>query len=517
MIGNYEQKEYGDYQTPPEFAEKVCGYIHDTIKVQPTMIIEPTCGVGNFLKGSNTVFPDTSLIGIDINDEYISSLKSTFDGESISLYTADFFQFDFSKLIREHDSKEILIVGNPPWVTNSALSVLNSDNAPLKSNFKGHKGLDAITGSANFDICEYMLLSLIERFRNTNSTIAMLCKTSVARNVFCELVRTGVGFDCAKLLLFDAKAVFDVSVDSGLFVFRLNDKAIETAACSVYDFENPMIEKYKFGFKNNVFYSKIDDSSPDYNGKSCYIWRQGIKHDCSKIMELSKNGNGFVNGNKDSVDIEDVYVFPLIKSSAVKNCLIESSKKYVIVTQQKIGADTSAISKIAPKTWTYLQAHKALFDGRKSSIYNNAPAFAMFGVGDYSFGKYKVGISGFYKNPRFALLTSEKAVMMDDTCYFINLNTYDDAYAIMLLLNSPKVQQFIKSISFVDSKRPYTKKVLERIDFGKAFEHVTLSELQETEQNLGLSSYITSEIFLQTKMNTAKLYDTKNAQMELAI
>jgi len=38
---------------------------------------------------------------------------------------------------------------NPPWVTNSQLSALNSNNLPAKSNFKQAKGIDAITGKQN--------------------------------------------------------------------------------------------------------------------------------------------------------------------------------------------------------------------------------------------------------------------------------------------------------------------------------------------------------------------------------
>jgi hypothetical protein len=75
---------------------------------------------------------------------------------------------------------------------------------PIKTNIKAHKGLEAITGSANFDICESVFLLLIEQFKNTNTTIAMLCKTSVARNVFQELVHKRVAVEYAKLLHFDA-------------------------------------------------------------------------------------------------------------------------------------------------------------------------------------------------------------------------------------------------------------------------------------------------------------------------
>ena len=45
-----------------------------------------------------------------------------------------------------------LVLGNPPWVTNAELGLLKNSNLPIKSNFQGHKGLEALTGKANFDI-----------------------------------------------------------------------------------------------------------------------------------------------------------------------------------------------------------------------------------------------------------------------------------------------------------------------------------------------------------------------------
>lgn len=121
----------------------------------------------------------------------------------------------------------------------------------------------------------------------------------------------------------------------------------------------------------------------------------------------------------------------------------------------------------------------------------------MFGVGNYSYSKYKVGVSGFYKQPLFSVLYSddEKPVMTDDTSYFICFEHYDMAYVAMLLLNSKKVQDFLTSIVFLDAKRPYTKKVLERIDFGKIVESLSIDDLIETEYNLHLTNYITVPMY----------------------
>jgi hypothetical protein len=78
-----------------------------------------------------------------------------------------------------------------------------------------------------------------------------------------------------------------------------------------------------------------------------------------------------------------------------------------------------------------------------------------------------VGISGFYKEPIFSLICGEIPIMMDDTCYFLSFNNITDALITLALLNSSQCINFLKSIAFVDSKRPYTKEVLRRVDLEK--------------------------------------------------
>lgn len=125
----------------------------------------------------------------------------------------------------------------------------------------------------------------------------------------------------------------------------------------------------------------------------------------------------------------------------------------------------------------------------------------MFGIGSYSYSKYKTGISGFYKKPLFSVLFSPsgKPVMTDDTSYFICFGTYNMAYVAMLLLNSNPVQDFLVSIAFLDAKRPYTKNVLKRLDFKKILSIVQYEELKRTEKNLGLKDYITIQMYKDFK------------------
>lgn len=128
----------------------------------------------------------------------------------------------------------------------------------------------------------------------------------------------------------------------------------------------------------------------------------------------------------------------------------------------------------------------------------------MFGIGDYSFALYKVALSGFYKKPLFSLLYSKKPVMTDDTAYFLAFDNYDTAYCMMLLLNSAKVQDFLLSIAFLDNKRPYTVKLLSRLDIQKCIKEVKYEELCQTENDFQLENYITVEKYREF----AKLIDS---------
>ncbi len=488
------KREYGDYQTPVHFAEKVCHYLKDYRHLKPSAIVEPTCGLGNFLK-SSFLFNAKEYYGIEINPEYCEICRKSINDERVNIINSDFFTFSSKTLIK--DKRQILVIGNPPWVTNSTLSALRSDNLPSKINFKGLKGIEAITGASNFDICEYIIFQLINEYKDTNTVIAMLCKTSVARNVFKELKRNHIAFSSCDILEFDALKVFGINSSTCILVIQLSDKPVTTNTCNVYDFERHETIKSQFGYSNNRFYSHLNNDAENFDGLCCFEWRQGVKHDCSKVMELTICNGLLQNGQSENVQIETDIVFPLIKSSMFKAPVIHNFSKFVIVTQKKVREETKHLQYEVPKTWKYLNDNIELFKNRKSSIYHGAPPFSMFGVGGYSYSRYKVGVSGFYKQPLFSVLYSddEKPVMTDDTCYFISFDDYDMAYVAMLLLNSKKVQVFLKNIAFLDAKRPYTKKVLERIDFGKIVSCLTIDDLAQTEQDLNLTNYVTDSMY----------------------
>lgn len=175
---NVKKIEYGDFQTPEELAMRVVLFVRD-IFPDPSVILEPTCGLGNFIKAALPIFNgNVKYYGFDVNEDYICRLRERLTPccKDFFVEQSDFFKKDWNKFFSEINERKILVIGNPPWVTNSALGVLESENIPNKSNFQHHSGFASKTGKANFDIAEWILIKLIESLKNKDACLAMLVK-----------------------------------------------------------------------------------------------------------------------------------------------------------------------------------------------------------------------------------------------------------------------------------------------------------------------------------------------------
>ena len=126
--------EYGDFQTPLKLAERVCQQLLQ-LNVSPDTIIEPTCGIGNFINAASSLFPQANrIIGIEINNQYLHEIKNNqrcSQDSRIELQNKDFFEFDWQSYINQING-EILVIGNFPWVTNSQQGSISGNNLPKK-------------------------------------------------------------------------------------------------------------------------------------------------------------------------------------------------------------------------------------------------------------------------------------------------------------------------------------------------------------------------------------------------
>ncbi|MBW8687229.1 hypothetical protein [Chitinophaga rhizophila] len=471
-----DRSEYGDFQTNLALANNVAAHLKNK-DISPDVVIEPTCGKGNFILAALQYFPKAKhIFGVEIYKPYVWETRfniidfylthPTAEKPDITIIHSSVFDVDFETIASTFSKQEILIIGNPPWVTNAKLSTLNSQNLPQKSNFKNLSGLDAMTGKGNFDIAEYISLMMIRAFEHGRGHIALLVKNTVIKNIVYDQYAKQYAISDIEKHCIDSKKEFNVSVEAALFYCRLNtDPAF---ACAEFDFYNNDIARVSFGWEGDKFVSNlaIYHKAQHIDGNSAFEWRQGIKHDCSSIMELEKADEHYVNGLKEEIQLEDGLVYGILKSSDLKTTIVDTPRRYTIVTQRKVGQETSYIRQDYPQTYQYLIDHQHLFSARKSSIYKNKPPFSIFGIGDYSFKPYKVAISGLYKTFHFTLVLpqDEKPVMLDDTCYMLGFDRFEFAAYTLLLLNSDTTKQLLQSITFADAKRTFTKDVLMRID-----------------------------------------------------
>ena len=471
----HQKVEFGDFQTPDELTYRICRLLH-SIEVSPRSIVEPTCGTGSFLRSSIVGFPQCTLfLGFEVNPEYVQVANTI---ERADIRCENFFEKDWPGTLSELP-EPILVIGNPPWVTNSAMGSLGGANLPVKSNYRRLGGLDAITGKSNFDISEWILTHLLESLLGREATLAMLCKTSVARKVLHYAWSRNLQIKMSAMYMIDTATYFGVSVDACLLVCVLEPRAA-SQKCAVYSYLEASAHDSTFAFRDGRLVADIDafDAYSRLLGTSTLKWRSGVKHDCSRVIELRPRGyDRFENGFGDVVSLESTHLYPMLKGSE----LIKSHpnpSRYMLVTQRSVGDDTSRIERDTPQTWNYLQEYGEWFDRRASSIYRNRPRFSVFGIGPYSFAPWKVAVSGFHKRLEFRCIgpVDGKPVMLDDTCYFLPCQTEQDARLLAELLNSETARGFFRSFIFWDMKRPVTAQLLGSLDIEKLAEeaHVSL-------------------------------------------
>lgn len=474
-----QRVEFGDFQTPDWLARDICQFLHAR-QLRPCTVVEPTCGVGSFVIAALDTF-DTlrSVQATDINAAHLAILAERLQDHDrrgmVSLQEADFFERDWKASLGDPE-RRTLVLGNLPWVTNSALGALGSSNLPQKSNFLGHAGFDAISGKANFDISESMLLSVLDWFRDRPADIAILVKTAVARKVLSHAERRKDRVTQALLARINAKAAFNVSVDACLLLIRLG--RADEASCYDYSIHEGLDSSSGrlVGHRHGLTVADLAafEANKWLLGTSPEKWRSGVKHDASGVMELSGTAGAMVNGLGEPVELEPHYLYPLLKGSDIGGDKAWR-QKWVLVTQKAVGEPTETIRVTAPKTWAYLQAHAAQLDGRTSTIYDKAPRFSIFGIGPYAFRPWRIAVCGLYKSLSFRLIgpIQDKPAMFDDTVYYLSFADEATARSVWADLHAHESKALLESLIFWDDKRPIKSSILNLLDWTRLSERET--------------------------------------------
>lgn len=459
--------EFGDFQTPLPLAQAVCATLC-RLGITADNILEPTCGEGSLLLAAADYFPNAQLHGFEINERHIATahtrLTAAGHAPRARLKPADFFTHDWESELTPLDN--LLVLGNPPWVTQAAVGVVAGRNLPSKSNLDGLRGIAAKTGKANFDIAEWILIRLLRALRGRTATIAVLCKSATARKVLRHAWRNDLRVASASLHTIDTNAHFGVAVEAGLFIVRLGQNGVEAA--DLYRDLDATTPLRQIGLAGQDLVSDLAAYRllSDFEGLHPYQWRSGVKHDCAAVLELSRCGSDiYRNKLGQETTLEPEVIYPWFKGTDLKNNA-PATRFSLLLPQTSPGEDTARRFQPTPRAWRYLQQHQPVFAARKSSIYQKRDPFAIFGVGDYTFAPWKVALSALHRQPHFVVVGPEdgRPVLFDDTCYFIALSSQQEASIVAQILNSEPCQKFLTTLTFPGAKRTITVEVLQRVN-----------------------------------------------------
>jgi len=467
------RRDLGDFQTPPELAAALLRRLGPIGERWPRLL-EPTCGRGHFLRAAlDSPAPPREAVGVELQSSYCDEARAAL-GDRATILRGDVFQVDLARLPWTGDGP-LLVVGNPPWVTNAALGKLESDNLPAKTNPKQLGGLDARTGASNFDLAEAVWLRLIDALADQSPTIALLCKTSVARAVLQHLDRRGTPIAAAELVEVDARRWFGAAVGAGFLTLTLGGPASSSSRSGrVQVFPNPeaTAPSRAMGVIRGLYANDLDAALAGSFalGGSPVEWRQGVKHDAAEVMELTADdpGGPFRNGFGEAVDVEPDRVYPLLKGADLRKPPADRPRRALIVTQAALGEDTRDLEGTAPKLWAYLQSHADRLARRRSSIYEGRPPFALFGVGPYTFAPYKTAVAGLHRPTRFRAVgpVDGRPTVLDDTCYLLPCSSAAEAAVLAAIGDDPIVLGLLAAFTPGQAKRPVTKALLRSIDLG---------------------------------------------------
>ena len=103
-----ERSEYGDFQTNKALTNAVTEVL-SAKGIAPEVVIEPTCGKGNFILAALDSFPSVKqIIGVEIYEPYVWECKFSIvdyflnhpdaNKPSITIFHTNVFGFDFIKL-----------------------------------------------------------------------------------------------------------------------------------------------------------------------------------------------------------------------------------------------------------------------------------------------------------------------------------------------------------------------------------------------------------------------------------
>lgn len=395
-----------------------------SIKIDFTKIksvIDTAAGSCNFLIYLAKKYKHIQFYGIEKNkDVYKLTLKSIEGIENIKYFNGDMFFDKFDIPLCD------LYIGNPPWV--NFIDLEEDYREKIKKvwtdNFKIKKDFRMLLGDSRGDLSQIFMYYSINNFLKPDGIFSVIMPVTAIRSK---------NSSAADFREFTNLTVSEITEISNINPFANTERTscfIEgkkggqtkfPIKYSIYKNSSEIEVKELDKKGNNLVFSDEDDIT----GKCSYVARQGIN-------TLGANDIFFF---KKQTNLKSDIVKRLLKSSDIKKWSYNPSYWALIPYKNGKIISEDELSSQYSDEYNYLINNKEKLKNRKSKFVKNN-FYQLFGVGDYTFKKYKVMWKGLgSKRLECAVVNEETMPNQSMNCY-ISTDSENEAHYICAIMNS---------------------------------------------------------------------------------
>jgi len=524
IISSKERLQNGIFFTAIKTVEEIQNQF-DFSKINT--VIDTAAGSCNFLINLAKKFPDKKFYGIEKHaDVYKETLKKVKQYSNIQYFLGDVLFDKFDIPFQNCD----LYLGNPPFINFADLEDdYKKKIKPLwKQYFKVAKGFQLLLGESRGDISQLIFYYTIKNYLKDNAQFGVILPNSLLKgNEASAEFRTFQNINVS--------AVVDISLQNAFLntnresFYILGKKGGYTKFPLEYKTQNKIQHLHKV--RNDLITSK--DLLFQY---SDYTARQGVNTlGANKIFFFTDKVN-----KKNMADgfFHSKLIHPLYKSSDVNKWNASPSYK-ILMPYSHIGIishpeevrdntnmtfgkiiDEEKLKNLYLKEYNYLLENKDILQKRKSRFAKKI-WYALFGIGTYTFSKYKV----IWRALGASKMTSaviEKGIPNQAMHCYISTESKEEAHYICAIMNSEIYNKQLLELNSARAKsfaQPSTiKKIYIPLFDKKNTFHDELSKLSLSLHKFAINKekYSSSIKELEKSVNkkVEKLYKTINSTIK---
>ena len=409
------------------------------------------------------------------------------------------FQYISNALIPETHRDCTHIVGNPPWIKWDALSTeykKKLDSLCLH-HYKmfSHKGMKASLGYAHDDISILFSYIVLDKYLIQEGTLSFVLKQTLFKSIagdqfrkfLIEKKKESIPIQC--VCVHDMLAVNPFGQGQETSVVTLTKNRSTKYPIPYHIWKKTTKKRLSENDTAQQIYEMCtkweQDAYPDPTNnihtapwitipkglpiprlsgiENHYTPRHGVVNDLNGLflVDVIKKINDSVVEVKNQGDkgkkkikviqqcIEHNMIFPLLKPKDIRKWGIYTHQ-YMLVPQKKAGENNVIeMQTHYPKTYQFFVSFQKELATRKSKWFygGDKPFYSLFGIGEYTFQKYKVVWCCMSYQPFFSVVSEAKdpfigvkTYIPDNTIGYISVDTEQEAHYICALLNAQKTE-----------------------------------------------------------------------------